>query len=65
MVENTKNDEKFYAVFRNGQRVSDSEYQSAAFAQKELEYWKNIVRRYPDGSVLDVRRVIEENYPSN
>jgi len=38
---------KMYAVFRNGTRVSDSEY----------DYWANIVRRWPDGSKLDIREL--------
>ena len=49
--------EKFYAVFRNGYRVSESEYPSPLFAQKELEYWQNVVKKFPDGSKVEVRPV--------
>jgi hypothetical protein len=44
-----------YAVFRNGYRVSDSEYDSKMDAQREYEYWAGIIKRNPDGSKLDVR----------
>ena len=49
--------EKFYAVFRNGYRASESEYPSPLFAQKELEYWQNVVKKFPDGSKVEVRPV--------
>ena len=44
-----------YAVFRNGVRVSESEYDSKGGAQKEYVYWAGIINRYPDGSKLEVR----------
>ncbi len=50
-------DGKLYAVFRNGIRVSDAEYPSTLFAQKELEYWQNVVKKFPDGSKVEVRPI--------
>ena len=50
-------DGKLYAVFRNGYRVSEAEYPSPLFAQKELEYWQNVVKKFPDGSKVEVRPV--------
>mgnify|MGYP000860086534 CR=1 FL=1 len=50
-------DNKLFAVFRNGVRVSDTEYPSPLFAQKELEYWQNVVKKFPDGSKVEVRPV--------
>ncbi len=44
-----------YAVFRNNVRVSDSEYDSKLDAQRELDYWTGIIKRYPDGSKLEIR----------
>jgi hypothetical protein len=44
-----------YAVFRNNVRVSDSEYDSKLDAQRELDYWAGIIKRYPDGSKLEIR----------
>ena len=44
-----------YAVFRNGFRVSDSEYDYKMDAQRELDYWVSIVKRHPDGSKLEIR----------
>lgn len=46
-----------YAVFRNGIRVSDSEYDSKLDAQRELDYWTNIIKRHPDGSKLEIRQL--------
>lgn len=52
-----KHDGKFYAVFRNGVRVSGTEYPDPFFAQKELEHWKGIVAKFPDGSKVEVRLI--------
>lgn len=49
-----KHDGKFYAVFRNGIRVSEEEYPSPFYAQKELEHWQNIIKKFPDGSRLEI-----------
>lgn len=48
---------KMYAIFRNGFRVSDSEYDSKLDAQRELDYWANIIKRHPDGSKLEIRQL--------
>lgn len=48
---------KMYAVFRNGVRVSDSEYDSPYAAQGEFDYWNRLLKRWPDGSRLDVREL--------
>ena len=48
---------KMYAIFRNGFRVSDSEYDSKLDAQRELDYWENIIKRHPDGSKLEIRQL--------
>ena len=51
-----------YAVFRNGVRVSDSEYDSKLDAQRELDYWSGIIKRYPDGSKLEIRQLNYRKY---
>jgi hypothetical protein len=61
MSDNDTDHKKLYAVFRNGFRVSNSEYESESFAQPELDYWKNIISRYPDGSKLEIRHVYVRN----
>lgn len=48
---------KMYAVYRNGARVSETEYPDPFFAQKELEHWKNIIKRNPDGSRVEIKPV--------
>ena len=61
MSDNDTDQKKLYAVFRNGFRVSNSEYEAESFAQTELVYWKNIIRQFPDGSKLEVRSVYIRN----
>jgi hypothetical protein len=51
---NELNDGIIYAVFRNGVRVSDTEYPDPFFAQAELKRWQDIVKKYPDGSKVEV-----------
>lgn len=53
----TETETKMYAVFRNGFRVSDSEYDSKLDAQRELDYWTGIIKRNPDGSKLEIRQL--------
>lgn len=54
---NSQTETKMYAVFRNGYRVSDSEYDSKLDAQRELDYWAAIIKRNPDGSKIDIRQL--------
>ena len=49
-----KPEPKLYAVFRNGFRVSPTDYPDPFFAQDELNYWKRIISRWPDGSKLRI-----------
>lgn len=51
----TQTEVVMYAVFRNGFRVSDSEYDSKMGAQSEYTYWAGILKRHPDGSKLEIR----------
>lgn len=51
----TGNEVTMYAVFRNGVRVSDSEYDSKLSAQTEHDYWVNLIKRWPDGSKITIR----------
>jgi hypothetical protein len=51
------NETAMYAVFRNGFRVSDSEYDSKLDAQRELDYWGGIIKRNPDGSKIEIRQL--------
>jgi hypothetical protein len=47
-------EKKKYVVVRSGLRVSDLEYDSPAEATQELEHWKSVIKRWPDGSVVAV-----------
>ena len=46
-----------FAVFRNGFRVSDATYPAEFYAKHELEYWRGIIKKWPDGSRIDVRKL--------
>ena len=48
---------KLYAVFRNGFRVSNSDYESETLAYPEYAYWVKLLKRWPDGSRLHVREL--------
>ena len=45
---------KKYVVVRNNQRVSDMEYDTSYDASEELQHWVAIIKRWPDGSVVDI-----------
>lgn len=47
-------EKKKYVVVRNGVRVSDQEYDSQSDAAEELNHWKSVIKRWPDGSVVEV-----------
>jgi hypothetical protein len=45
---------KKYVVVRNGVRVSDQEYDTHADATEEFSHWTSVIKRWPDGSVVEV-----------
>jgi hypothetical protein len=51
-MSDTKN--KKYVVVRSGLRVSDLEYDTPSDATTEAEHWKSIIKRWPDGSLIEV-----------
>ena len=53
------NSNKKYVVLRNGVRVSSTEYNSIEECDTELNFWKRVVERWPDGSVVEA--VVKEN----
>lgn len=57
-----KTETVMFVVLRNGVRVSDSEYDSKIDAQREYDYWANILRRWPDGSKLEIRQLMPRKY---
>jgi len=46
--------DKKYVVVRNGLRVSDQEYDTPVEANTEVQHWKSIIKRWPDGSTIEV-----------
>lgn len=55
----TEQEEKLFAVYRSGIRVSDSVYPSDRdpSALNEKRYWENILKRYPDGTKISIREI--------
>jgi hypothetical protein len=50
-----------YVVVRNGSRVSDEEYTTRDEAQPELDHWKRVIKRWPDGSKLEILDLSKRN----
>jgi hypothetical protein len=44
---------KKYIVKRNGYRIDEVEYTEEG-AKKEIQRWKEILKKYPDGSVFSI-----------
>ena len=53
----TTPEQKLFAVFRNGHRVSSADYPSAFFAKDELNYWARLLKNWPDGSKIEIREL--------
>jgi len=46
-----------FIVLRDGSRVSERTHRNLLDAQVELDYWRGIVNRWPDGSVLRIEKI--------
>lgn len=51
-----------YVVTRSGLRVSEQEYQNREDAQVEYEHWKGIVKRWPDGTKIEIAEFDENKH---
>jgi hypothetical protein len=51
---NIKTSDKKYIVKRNGIRVSEVSYDTEQEAMTEYNHWINIIKKWPDGSQLEV-----------
>ncbi len=47
-------EQKFYVVTRSGLRVSELVYASKNDAKTEYEHWTGIVKKWPDGSRIEL-----------
>ena len=43
-----------YVVVRDNFRVSDKEYLNTADAENELSFWQRVVKRWPDGTKVEL-----------
>ena len=46
-----------WAVFRDGKRVSDRNYEAKDFASNEYKYWVSLVRKWDRGSSISIREI--------
>jgi len=51
-----------YIVLRDGSRVSERTHRNLLDAQVELDYWRDLVNRWPDGSVLRIEKIHLKNH---
>lgn len=51
---NTSNSDLRYIVKRNNIRVSEEVHHTYEDAKEECDYWENILKKWPDGSVLEI-----------
>jgi len=51
-----------FIVLRDGSRVSERTHRNLLDAQIELDYWRGIVNRWPDGSVLRIEKIYLKNH---
>jgi len=49
-----------FVVLRNGARVSDEEYTTRDEAKSEFEHWNKVIKRWPDGSKLEIVNITKK-----
>jgi len=50
-----------YIVLRDGSRVSERTHRTKLDAEVERDYWHDIVRKWPDGSVIRIETIYFKN----
>lgn len=53
-IQDTNENQTQFAVYRSGVRVSESVYGSREDARHEHDYWEGILRRWPDGTKMEI-----------
>ena len=46
-----------YIVLRDGYRVSEDMHTDLKEAEIEAEFWKSVVRRWPDGTKVIIKKI--------
>ncbi|MHA2183128.1 MAG: hypothetical protein ACXAAH_17045 [Promethearchaeota archaeon] len=54
--------EHYYVVLRSGRRVSPSNHHTSNEAHMEKEYWVNILRKWPDGTKMEIVECKNPNF---
>ena len=53
---------KKFVVVRSGQRVSELIYESKQDAKIEFDHWDSIVKRWPDGTRIEIAEYDEKKH---
>lgn len=53
---------KKFVVVRSGQRVSELIYESKQDAKIEFDHWYSIVKRWPDGTRIEITEYDEKKH---
>jgi hypothetical protein len=46
-----------YIVLRDGTRVSEDMHTNLKEAEAEAEFWRSIIRRWPDGTKVIIKKI--------
>jgi hypothetical protein len=46
-----------FIVLRDGVRVSDDMHESEAQAEREANFWREIIKRWPDGTKVTIKKI--------
>jgi hypothetical protein len=46
-----------YIVLRDGIRVSEDMHTSLKEAEAEAEFWRSVIRRWPDGTKVVIKKI--------
>ncbi len=46
-----------YIVLRDGHRVSEDMHSELKEAEVEAEFWRSVIRRWPDGTKVVVKKI--------
>jgi len=46
-----------FIVLRDGVRVSEDMHESEAQAEKEANFWREIIKRWPDGTKVVIKKI--------
>lgn len=61
-IETVTSSQKKFVVVRSGTRVSELVYESKQDAKIEFDHWSGIVKRWPDGTKIEIAEFDEKKH---